>query len=72
MAEKPIKVDERTDRIVTDLAHFLRSTKKASFETPWPSTRNRAARSCPNTRNPAATESRHFHHYSALRCEGRT
>ena len=29
MAEKPIKVDERTDRIVTDLAHFLRSTKKA-------------------------------------------
>jgi predicted transcriptional regulator len=29
MAEKPIKVDEQTDRIVTDLAHFLRSTKKS-------------------------------------------
>ncbi len=29
MVEKPIKVDEHTDRIVTDLAHFLRSTKKA-------------------------------------------
>ena len=29
MAEKPIKVDEHTDRIVTDLAHFLRSTKKS-------------------------------------------
>lgn len=29
MAEKPIKVDEQTDRLVTDLAHFLRSTKKS-------------------------------------------
>ena len=29
MAEKPIKVDEETDRVVTDLAHFLRSTKKS-------------------------------------------
>jgi hypothetical protein len=27
--EKPIKVDEQTDRIVSDLAHFLRSTKKS-------------------------------------------
>ena len=29
MAEKPIKVDEQTDRIVTDLAHFMRTTKKS-------------------------------------------
>jgi predicted transcriptional regulator len=29
VAEKPIKVDEETDRVVTDLAHFLRSTKKS-------------------------------------------
>jgi hypothetical protein len=29
VAEKPIKVDEQTDRIVSDLAHFLRSTKKS-------------------------------------------
>jgi hypothetical protein len=29
VTEKPIKVDEHTDRIVTDLAHFLRSTKKS-------------------------------------------
>ena len=29
MVEKPIKVDEETDRVVTDLAHFLRSTKKS-------------------------------------------
>lgn len=29
MAEKPIKVDEETDRTVSELAFFLRSTKKA-------------------------------------------
>lgn len=29
MNEKPIKVDEQTDRLVTDLAHFLRRTKKS-------------------------------------------
>jgi hypothetical protein len=29
VAEKPIKVDEQTDRIVTDLAHFMRTTKKS-------------------------------------------
>jgi predicted transcriptional regulator len=29
VTEKPIKVDEETDRVVTDLAHFLRSTKKS-------------------------------------------
>jgi predicted transcriptional regulator len=29
VVEKPIKVDEETDRVVTDLAHFLRSTKKS-------------------------------------------
>ena len=29
MGEKPIKVDEETDRLVTDLAHFLECTKKA-------------------------------------------
>ena len=29
MADKPIKVDERTDRQVTDLAYFLRCSKKS-------------------------------------------
>ncbi|HET8780322.1 MAG TPA: hypothetical protein VFM66_09630 [Agromyces sp.] len=29
MPEKPIKVDEQTDRIVADLAHFMRTTKKS-------------------------------------------
>ncbi len=29
MVDRPIKVDERTDRLVTDLAYFLRSSKKA-------------------------------------------
>lgn len=29
MTEKPIKVDEQTDRMVTDLAHFMRTTKKS-------------------------------------------
>jgi len=29
MVERPIKVDEPTDRLVTDLAYFLRSSKKA-------------------------------------------
>ncbi len=29
MADKPIKVDERTDRLVTDLAYFLRCSKKS-------------------------------------------
>ena len=28
MIEKPIKVDEKTDRLVTDLAYFLRCSKK--------------------------------------------
>ena len=29
MVDRPIKVDERTDRLVTDLAYFLRSSKKS-------------------------------------------
>ncbi|KZE95188.1 hypothetical protein AVP42_00476 [Agromyces sp. NDB4Y10] len=29
MAEKPIKVDQATDRVVTELAFFLRCTKKS-------------------------------------------
>jgi len=29
MVERPIKVDEQTDRLVTDLAYFLRSSKKS-------------------------------------------
>ena len=28
MIEKPIKVDEQTDRLITDLAYFLRCSKK--------------------------------------------
>ncbi|GAA2035450.1 hypothetical protein GCM10009819_19910 [Agromyces tropicus] len=33
MAERPIKVDEATDRTVTELAFFLRTTKKAVVAT---------------------------------------
>ena len=29
MVDRSIKVDERTDRLVTDLAYFLRSSKKS-------------------------------------------
>ena len=33
MGEKPIKVDEATDRVVTELAFFLRTTKKSVVAT---------------------------------------